>query len=169
MENRIGKPEGYKPEEYKPEEYNPEDHKLDHTFKDEVAGRPGGENIRLCYSCGTCTAGCPVSEINKDFSPRAYIRKVLLGMKEEVLSDKNIWLCIQCHRCVAHCPQEVKFADIMRVIRELSVEKGFFKPETIADIDKLDDEVIRLRARLSEMYLCGVRKIADIRDSIDRL
>ncbi|NTV90625.1 MAG: 4Fe-4S dicluster domain-containing protein [Clostridiales bacterium] len=132
-----------------------ENNTLDHSFKEIVAGRPGGENIKLCYSCGTCTAGCPVSSINKDFSPRAYIRKVLLGMKGEVLSDKNLWQCIQCHRCVAHCPQEVKFADIMRVLRELSVEEGFFSKDTLAGLDRLDDEMLRLRAKLAESILSG--------------
>ena len=78
-----------------------------HKFKEEVAKRPGGENVMLCYSCGTCTAGCPVSEINEDFNPRVYEENIA-WLKEEVLSDKNIWLCIQCHRCVAHCPQNVK-------------------------------------------------------------
>ncbi len=135
---------------------------MDHSFKQKVAERPGGENVKLCYSCGTCTAGCPVSEINKDFNPRAYIRKILLGLKEEVLSDKNIWLCIQCHRCVAHCPQNVKFADVLRVVRELAVEEGFFQPDTIPDMERLDDAIIRYRTQAAEKYLCGGQRIEDL-------
>lgn len=126
---------------------------MNNSFKDKVADRPGGENIKLCYSCGTCTAGCPISEINKDFNPRVYIRKILLGLEDEVLTDKNIWMCIQCHRCVAHCPQNVKFADIMRVIRQLAVEKGSFETGTLEQIDKMDDEMIRYRMEITDKYL----------------
>ena len=126
---------------------------MNNSFKNKVAGRPGGENIKLCYSCGTCTAGCPVSEINKDFNPRVYIKKILLGLEDEVLTDKNIWMCIQCHRCVAHCPQNVKFADIMRVIRQLAVVKGSFSSNALEDIEKLDAEMIRYRMEITGKYL----------------
>jgi heterodisulfide reductase subunit C len=135
---------------------------MNHNFKKEVADRPGGENITLCYSCGTCTAGCPVSEVNKNFNPRVYIRKILLGFKDEVLKDENIWQCIQCHRCVAHCPQNVKFADILRVIREIAVEQGYFEDRVLNDIEELDTKIIQYRARITEKYLKGDKKIDDI-------
>ncbi len=135
---------------------------MDHSFKSKVAERPGGENIKLCYSCGTCTAGCPVSGINKHFNPRSYIRKILLGLKGEVLGDKNIWLCIQCHRCVAHCPQNVKFADILRVVRELAVEEGFFPPDILQDMERLDDAMVKYRAQIAEKYLCGDKAMEDL-------
>jgi len=50
---------------------------LDSQFKYDIAGFAGGENIKLCYACGTCTAGCPVSEIDSEFNPRKIIRQVL--------------------------------------------------------------------------------------------
>jgi len=37
-----------------------EESSLDPTLADEVAQEPGGEGIRKCFACGTCTAGCPV-------------------------------------------------------------------------------------------------------------
>ena len=30
---------------------------LDPNFCDEVASLPGGEHIRRCFACGTCSAG----------------------------------------------------------------------------------------------------------------
>ena len=37
---------------------------LDPGFCDEIASLPGGENIRKCFACGTCSAGCPVTNID---------------------------------------------------------------------------------------------------------
>ena len=39
---------------------------LDLSFCDEVAAQPGGENLRRCFACGTCAAGCPVTEIDPE-------------------------------------------------------------------------------------------------------
>ncbi len=36
---------------------------MDPTFADQIAAEPGGEHIRRCFSCGTCTASCPVREV----------------------------------------------------------------------------------------------------------
>jgi len=80
---------------------------LDTQFKYDVAAHPGGENIKLCFACGTCTAGCPVSAVDPDFNPRKIIRQVLLGMRQEVLSSPVIWRCVQCYSCTAKCPQNV--------------------------------------------------------------
>lgn len=50
---------------------------LDPHFKFQIAKEPGGENITKCFSCGTCTAGCPVREITDRYNPRRIIRMVL--------------------------------------------------------------------------------------------
>ncbi|KKL81362.1 hypothetical protein LCGC14_1995560, partial [marine sediment metagenome] len=70
---------------------------LDLRFRDEIAGHPGGENIRRCFACGTCAAGCPVTEVDSEYNCRRIIRQILLGMREEVLSSPLIWLCLVCY------------------------------------------------------------------------
>lgn len=70
-----------------------------------------------CLTCGACTAGCPYSHIHEDMDPRKFIRKCLLGMKEEVLQDPFIWNCTMCGRCTMLCPMEVDIAGIVRTIR----------------------------------------------------
>ena len=62
---------------------------LDTRFKYDVAGHAGGENIKLCFSCGTCTAGCPVAEVDGEFDPRKIIRQVILGMRKEALRENE--------------------------------------------------------------------------------
>jgi heterodisulfide reductase subunit C len=52
------------------------------TFIEEICAIPGGEGIRLCIQCGTCTASCPnadkmeytPSEGNKADRPDARLR-----------------------------------------------------------------------------------------------
>jgi len=78
---------------------------LEPKFKYDVADHPGGDNIKLCFACGTCTAGCPVSAVDSEYNPRKIIRQVLLGMRKEVLSSEVIWRCVQCYSCTAKCPQ----------------------------------------------------------------
>jgi len=111
---------------------------LDPQFKYEVAEKPGGENLKACFACGVCTAGCPVSEIDESYNPRKIIRMAILGMRKEVLSSDLIWLCSLCYTCYAHCPQNVKFTDIMGVLRDMAVKEGFVDPSFLKQIKEID-------------------------------
>jgi heterodisulfide reductase subunit C len=98
---------------------------LDPNFKYEVAKRPGGENIKACFACGTCSAGCPVREIDDKYNPRKIIRMVLLGMRERVLSSDFIWLCSTCYTCYERCPQDVRLVEVMNVLKNMAAEAGY--------------------------------------------
>lgn len=121
---------------------------LDSKFKYEVAREPGGENIKLCFSCGLCTAGCPVSEIDENYNPRKIIRMVLLGMRVQVLSSDFIWLCSLCYTCYAHCPQNVKFTDVMGALRAMAVKEGYVHPSFPDRIKMIDNLSQKLRHRM---------------------
>lgn len=110
-------------------------------FKNRVASKAGGEKVLNCFLCGTCTAGCPVSSLNGEYNPRRIMRMILLGMEQEVLSSPQLWQCSQCHTCVAHCPQDVRFADVMRVLRELALEDGIVTREFADEVERIDREV----------------------------
>ena len=125
----------------------------DNNFKKKVAAHPGGEHVLDCFLCGTCTAGCPVSEIDKDFNPRKIMRQVLHGNRDEVLSDGEIWKCYQCHTCVAHCPQDVRFADIVRVLREIAVSDGICSNELAGKIKEVDLQTRKQRLELVKNIL----------------
>ncbi len=111
---------------------------LDTKFKYDVANEPGGENVKLCFACGLCTASCPVADIDQKFNPRRIIRMVLLGMRREVLSSETIWFCIQCYNCQGHCPQNVDFADIMKALRSLAVREGYVASPFVEKIKEID-------------------------------
>ena len=120
----------------------------DPNFKYEVAARPGGEQIKVCFSCGTCTAGCPVTEVDPRYSPRKIIRQVLLGQREAVLSSELLWYCETCYACSAYCPQNVKFGDVMRALREMAVEEGYYSAEFLQRIRNVDRLAHELRLDL---------------------
>lgn len=134
---------------------------MNSEFKRTIKSRPGGENLSLCFSCGSCTGTCPVSEQRESFNPRLMIKKALLGFKEELLSGEEIWQCIQCRRCVSACPQNVRFADIVRVLRKLSVEEGYYEEDLEAELDELDRNVLRYRLNSVEKALEGSGDLSD--------
>jgi len=121
---------------------------LDPHFKYAVAQRPGGENLKTCFSCGVCTAGCPISEIDERYNPRKIIRMVILGMRKEVLSSDFIWLCSLCYTCYAHCPQNVKFTDVMGVLRDMAVEEGYVNPSFLKQIKEIDNFSQKMRHQM---------------------
>jgi heterodisulfide reductase subunit C len=122
---------------------------LDPKFKHDVASHAGGENITLCFACGTCTAGCPVSDVDGEFDPRRIIRQVLLGMRREVLSSPLIWRCVQCYACTAKCPQNVRFREVARALREMAVAEGHADPALAAEVEALGPLAQKLRRDLA--------------------
>jgi len=121
---------------------------LDSKFKYEVAEEPGGENIKLCFACGLCTASCPVADIDPEYNPRKIVHMVLLGMRKEVLSSNFPWLCTQCYTCQAHCPQNVKFSDVMKALRSMAVREGYVHPSFVEQIREIDTLSQKLRHRM---------------------
>ena len=131
---------------------------LDPKFKYEITSHPGGEKLKVCYACGVCTAGCPVSEVSEDFDPRKIIRMALMGMRERVLSSDFIWYCSQCFTCSGHCPQNVKFTDITRVLREMAVKEGYVDASFLQKAKELDRFSQKVRHRLMKSIVAKKEK-----------
>jgi len=84
-------------------------------FKERAQGAiPDGGNLDMCMLCGTCVAGCPAAGL-ADMDPRKFVRMVLLGLDEEVVTTPWVWMCTQCQRCIYACPMKV---DIPRLVYE---------------------------------------------------
>jgi heterodisulfide reductase subunit C len=110
---------------------------LDSNIKFLIASEPGGKNIKKCFSCGTCTAGCPVREVTDRYNPRKIIRMALLGMKKEVLSSQFIWLCSSCYTCYERCPQDVRIPELMNAIKNIAAREGYLPPAMKIQLDLL--------------------------------
>ena len=134
---------------------------LDPDFCNEVASIPGGENIKRCFACGTCAAGCPVTDINEEYNPRTIIRQILLGMRNEVLSSPLIWFCLVCYRCYARCPQKVNFTDVMRVLRYLAIKGHHVPPDILAETEEIDRYSQMIRRDLMQDSLEGRKALLE--------
>jgi heterodisulfide reductase subunit C len=97
---------------------------MDPKFKYEIAKMHGGEKLMRCFQCGTCTSDCPVAKFSETYRPRQIIRMAQLGLRDRVLSSDTLWLCAACFTCTDRCPQDVEVASVIRVLRNLAVEKG---------------------------------------------
>jgi heterodisulfide reductase subunit C len=105
---------------------------FDSTFVDEIAAEPGGEHIRRCFACGTCTASCPVREVTERYNPRRIIHMALLGMREAVLSSDFVWLCSTCYACHDRCPQDVRITELMHAMKNIAVRSGHIHPSFLS-------------------------------------
>ena len=92
----------------------------DHAFVREIESSDFIGRFRACFACGTCTAGCPVHRVNKDYDPRKIVRMLVLGFREELLKGDMIWLCSDCYTCQENCPMEVKITDIINHLKNLA-------------------------------------------------
>ena len=90
----------------------------------DIINEEGGEILKLCYQCGTCTAVCPWNKV-RDFIVRRIMHQGQLGLID--FEDEDIWLCATCNSCVKRCPRGVEIVDIMRALRRAVTELGIAK------------------------------------------
>ncbi len=142
---------------------------LDPQFKYDVAAHPGGDNIKLCFACGTCTAGCPVSAVDPEYNPRKIIRQVLLGMRKEVLCSPVIWRCVQCYSCSAKCPQNVKFRDVMKALREMAAAEGCVDVGLLQEVEQLDEFSQKVRRDMVNLLISDREKFKKLKTKVEEI
>jgi quinone-modifying oxidoreductase, subunit QmoC len=80
----------------------------------------GGEDLKKCFQCATCTSVCTLSEEDNPF-PRKQMAFIQWGLKNEVITDKNLWLCHQCGDCTTYCPRGAKPANVLASARRSTI------------------------------------------------
>lgn len=123
------------------------------TFIDEICAIPGGEDIKVCIQCGTCTASCP-NAYKMDYSPSHLIAMARAGMREEVLSANSMWLCLSCYLCVVRCPRDIKITRLMHILESLSARAGLNSKRTTTPVMyKGFNKYITNTGRISELWM----------------
>jgi len=83
----------------------------------------GGEEVKMCFQCGTCTASCP-SGRRTSYRVRKLMRQAQLGLKDEIIGKEELWDCTTCYTCVERCPRVVPIVDIVIALRNIAVSEG---------------------------------------------
>ena len=116
----------------------------------------GIETVKHCFQCGTCSGGCP-SGRRTPYKVRQIVRKCLLGLKEEVITDDALWMCTTCYTCQERCLRSVKIVEIIKKARNVAAHAGYMaKAHKMTGVFVLNtghavpinDEVKALRAKI---------------------
>ena len=76
----------------------------------------------MCYQCGTCTGSCP-SAPRSSYRIRLFMRKAILGLEDEILTDPDLWLCTTCYSCTDRCPRGLAPTDVIMAMRNLAARR----------------------------------------------
>jgi len=82
----------------------------------------GAFDVSACFSCGNCTATCPLSTTSTAF-PRKMITYAQLGLEGKLLQSPDMWLCDYCGECSKTCPRQAEPSEFMMAARRFAVSK----------------------------------------------
>ncbi len=121
-------------------------------FLDEVYSVPGGEKIKDCIQCGTCSGSCPVSWAMEQ-TPRQVFAMIRAGMRPQVLDSLTIWTCASCYQCAHRCPQQIKITDIMYILKRLAIRENRKRSRKAGALSRYFVEVVNRNGRNHETEL----------------
>ncbi len=121
------------------------------SSKIQLIERVSGEEMRRCYQCGKCSAGCPVS-FAMELPPSQVMRFLQLGRVDEVMKANSMWTCVGCLQCYARCPQGVSVAAVLEALRQIVLRKG-------TDHERIKDVPFPfMKSAPQQAIVCGFRK-----------
>lgn len=108
-------------------------------------------DVRECYQCGNCTAGCPAA-FTFDYTPNQIMRMLQVGLVDEVLDSKAVQLCVQCLTCTARCPRNIDIAGIIEDLKTVAAAQERQVPEHVKTFNQAFMGAIARFGRLPELY-----------------
>ena len=97
-------------------------------------GALGGEDLKKCYQCATCSVACKISPDTKPF-PRKEMIAASWGLKDKLVTNSDIWLCHNCGDCSTLCPREAKPGNVLAAVRSYAIEE-YSRPKALAQAMK---------------------------------
>ncbi|MDH3572760.1 MAG: quinone-interacting membrane-bound oxidoreductase complex subunit QmoC [Desulfobacteraceae bacterium] len=88
-------------------------------FIKEVIGL-GGDTLKKCFQCATCSVACPISPDTKPF-PRKEMIAASWGLKDRLVGNLDIWLCHHCGDCTTMCPRGAKPGEVLSAVRSYAI------------------------------------------------
>ena len=82
--------------------------------------RFGAADVKACFSCGICTATCPLVGEDSGF-PRRMIRYAEVGLRDKLLSSPELWQCYACGQCSESCPTQAEPSAFMASARRYAI------------------------------------------------
>ncbi len=79
----------------------------------------GGQDIKKCYQCATCSVVCPLSPMDNSF-PRKEMAWAQWGLKDKLMGDIDMWLCHKCGQCSDLCPRGAYPGELMASLRNIA-------------------------------------------------
>ena len=116
----------------------------------------GIETVKHCFQCGTCSGSCP-SGRRTPYKVRQIVRKCLLGLKDEVITDDALWMCTTCYTCQERCLRSVKIVEIIKKARNIAAHAAYMaKPHKMTGVFvmntghavPINDDVKALRSKI---------------------
>ncbi len=92
----------------------------------------GGQDLKKCYQCSTCTVACPLTPEGAPF-PRKEMISAQWGIKQKLIGSMDPWLCFHCNDCSDQCPRGAKPGDVMAAVRNMSI-KHFATPSIVGSL-----------------------------------
>jgi len=93
----------------------------DLSFIKQVVGL-GGDTLKKCFQCATCSVVCPIAPENKPF-PRKEMIAASWGLKDKLVGNMDIWLCHNCGDCTTMCPRGAKPGDVLGAVRSYTISE----------------------------------------------
>lgn len=134
----------------------------------------------MCFQCGTCTGSCP-SAPRSSYRIRLFMRRNVMGLEDEALTDPDLWLCTTCYSCTDRCPRDIAPTDVIMAMRNLAAQRDIIPVNFLKTVQAIyttghgvpNNDVNRAaRQRLGlerepptvhryKQYLPGIQKILD--------